>query len=135
MSPEEKRLIEIGAKMRGLSASALLVSSAIKEARNIMREEAQNEQSMNDAREDRFQPLKTRDEKLKFIADVWGISVEDLKEREIRFETGDERKKAVFDDFYKWSKAFTAAIEKQHGPVPKNEKELEAYLAKIEQAR
>jgi uncharacterized protein (DUF1778 family) len=132
VSHDEKREIENGAKLCGLSKSAMMVSSTLKEVRNMMKAEIifQNEVS-NQSNRDAKLTIQSQDERIQFIAEMFGIPSENLSREYFKPMNDAKRLKMAMSDFRSWSKKFTQSIQEAHGEIPTNEEELIKYIKKI----
>jgi uncharacterized protein (DUF1778 family) len=135
VTPEEKRLIALGAKLRGVSMSALLVQSAVKEARALIEQEIARQAETKKLFGGLVAPLSSDEEKLKFIAEGWGVSVGDLKKQRRQQAPDATGSKAMLDDLYAWSRSFAADLEQQFGSIPTDDSELAAYIDRVKSAR
>jgi uncharacterized protein (DUF1778 family) len=135
VTPEEKRLIALGAKLRGVSMSALLVQAAVKEARALIEQEITRQAETKKKLGGLVSPVSSDEEKLKFIAEGWGVSVGDLKKHRHQPASDKTQRKAVLDDLYAWSRSFAADLEQQFGSIPTDDSELAAYIDRVKKAR
>ena len=141
MTPEEKRLLAMGAKLSGLSVSSLLVSSAVKEVRRLMEEQVRHQSMIKKAADDdwRKDTLKSDSEKLKFVAEGLGVNVEDLKKREAawskRAKSEKGRQRLVIQDLIDWSVQNAVELEAEFGKIPTDEQDIAKFAAKVKRSR
>lgn len=149
MTTEERDLLETGARIQGLSLTAFLVSSGIRETKKLILNYAQEVKQMKKSAHSNI--TLSPEHKLTAKDINWEDAEELIAADEISQDEKGARVDAAFarhginvnsararpsvkesmKAFEKWSASFSAEIEKIFGPPPEDDKEFEIYVDKI----